>query len=146
MESHKKSVVLCDIAAILFDAIGDSESSAYAVKLSDDIRKAFRNKLINPRGSLKISSQTTVAMAIYYGMFEEAELPKAYQKLELLIHKCADRMDFGVLGNRSVFRVLAKLGKIDLALDMMLNSSFRYWLEQLSLFLTATVSRTGSPL
>jgi alpha-L-rhamnosidase len=124
---------LCDIAAIMFAAIGDDESSAYARSLSDDIRKAFRNKLMTASGSLKISSQTTMAMSIYYGMFEESELTRAHSKLELVIHKGADRMDFGVLGNRAIFRVLADCGKIDLALDMMLNPafpSFKWWLDQ----------------
>ena len=124
---------LCDVAAILFDAIGDSGSASYARNLSDDIKKAFQAKLTYPTGSLKISSQTTVAMAIYYGMFEEEYLPKAYQRLELMIHRYADQIDFGVLGNRAIFRVLANLGKIDLALDMMLNPSFpsfKSWLNQ----------------
>ena len=33
---------LCDIAAIMFAAIGDDESSAYARNLSDDIKKLTR--------------------------------------------------------------------------------------------------------
>ena len=124
---------LCDIAAILFESIGDTESASYAKTLSDDIKKSFRNKLMSSSGSLKISSQTTLAMAIYYGMYEEQELPRAYEKLEQAIRRQAKRMDFGVLGNRAIFRVLAERGKIDLALDMMLNPlfpSFKYWLDQ----------------
>ena len=132
---------LCDKAAILFDAIGDTESAEYARRLSADIKKAFRTHCTRPlvrfpvtdSTSLKIANQTTQSMAIYYGMLEEDELPIAHQKLESLIHSSADRMDFGVLGNRAIFRVLAESGKIDLALNMMLNPnypSFQYWLNQ----------------
>ena len=124
---------LCDIAAAMFTVIGDDASATYARELSDDIKKAFQEKLMYPTGSLKISSQTTVSMAIYYGMFEENQLQKAHSRLELVIHKCADRMHFGVLGNRAIFRVLAEHGNIELALKMMLNPnfpSFEHWLDQ----------------
>ena len=132
---------LCDKAAVLFDVIGDTESADYARQLSADIRKSFRTHCmrtlirvpsVDP-ASLKIADQTTQSMAIYYGMFEDEELPVAYQKLERLIHSSADRMEFGVLGNRAIFRVLAQNGNIDLALKMMLNPSFpsfQYWLNQ----------------
>ena len=124
---------LCDLAAILFDAIGDSESAVYARNLSNDIKKSFREKLMYSPRSLKIPSQSTISMAIYYGMIEESDIPNAYQKLEMAIHRSADRMDFGVLGNRAIFRVLAEHGNIELALKMMLNPnfpSFQYWLDQ----------------
>ncbi len=124
---------LCDIAVVLFGAIGDDESARYAKELSDDIKKAFRNSLMNEDLSLKCPSQTTYAMAIYYGMFDESECSKACERLENIIHKNEDKISFGVLGNRAVFRVLAECGKIDLALKMMLNPeppSFKCWIDQ----------------
>jgi len=132
---------LCDKAAILFDTIGDTDAANYARQLSADIKQSFRAHCIRTlvrypvtdSASLKIANQTTQSMAIYYGMFEKDELPFANAKLETMIHSAADRMDFGVLGNRAIFRVLAENGKIDLALKMMLNPafpSFQYWLDQ----------------
>lgn len=124
---------LCDEAAVLFDAIGDAESAAYARALSADLKRSFRTAFLRPTHTLKISNQTTQSMAIYYGMFEKEELPGAYAELERVIHVAGDRMDLGVLGNRAIFRVLAECGKIDLALDMMLNPvfpSFQCWLDQ----------------
>ena len=127
---------LCDKASILFEAIGDVESATYARKLSDDLKESFRKKCMrigeNAKSSLKIASQTTQAMAIYYGMFEKEELPFAYKNMETIIHQSADRMEFGMLGNRAIWHVLAEDGKIDLALKMMLNPlypSFQYWLD-----------------
>lgn len=133
---------LCDKAAVLFDAIEDTQSAEYARRLSNDIKSSFRSKCMrasqseNPAASknaLKIANQTTQAMAIYYGMLENEELPSAYQALEKTIHTYADRIDFGMLGNRAIFRVLAQSGRIDLALKMILNPSypsFQYWLDQ----------------
>ena len=124
---------LCDRAAVLFDAIGDGVSAQYARELSCDIKRALRSNLMRDNATLKIANQTTQAMAIYYGIFEEAELPRAFKDLERIIHTAGDRMDLGVLGNRAIFRVLAEGGKIDLALDMMLNPnypSFQCWLDQ----------------
>ena len=87
----------------------------------------------NDLASLVIQNQTTLSMAIYYGMFEEDELPYAYKRLVQIIHHSADRMDFGILGNRAIFRVLAESGQIELALSMMLNPSFpsfQYWIDR----------------
>ena len=124
---------LCDRAAVLFEAIGDAASAAYARGLSCDIKRAFRSSLMRADATLKIANQTTQAMAIYYGMFEQEELARAHEDLVRLVHVAGDRMDFGVLGNRAIFRVLAECGKIDLALDMMLSPvypSFQCWLDQ----------------
>jgi alpha-L-rhamnosidase len=136
---------ICDKAAVLFDAIDDTESAKYARGLSKDIKESFRTHCMrvyklyqstNPadsKNALKIANQTTQSMAIYYGMLEDEELSDAYQALEKIIHASADRMEFGMLGNRAIFRVLAENGKIDLALKMILNPifpSFQYWLNQ----------------
>ena len=124
---------LCDKAALIFDAIGDADSAAYARSLSDDLKRTFREAFLLPEKTLRISNQTTQSMAIYYGMFDKDELPQAYLELERVIAVASERMDFGVLGNRAIFRVLAECGRIDLALKLMLNTefpSFAYWLKQ----------------
>lgn len=125
---------LCDKAAILFDLLNDGDSAQYARRLSEELKAAFRKKLMRlPEPSLKIANQTTQAMAIFYGMVNEDELAYAYRQLKKLIRVRDDHMDFGVLGNRVIFRVLAEHNDIDLALKMMLNPtypSFSTWLRQ----------------
>ncbi len=124
---------LCDKAVALFNAVGDKKSAAYAQNLSDDIKQTIRRELMDEANELKVCNQTTQAMAIYYGIFNQEELSKAYLKLEEIIRKDNNKMSFGVLGNRVIFSVLAESGRIDLALEMMLNPefpSFEYWLKQ----------------
>lgn len=125
---------LCDKAAFLFDLLNDSDASDYARRLSDELKTAFRKQYIRTEShTLKISNQTTQAMAIYYGMFNPDEIPDAYRQLTKLIHVRDNHMDFGVLGNRVIYRVLAEHNDMDLALKMMLNPtypSFLCWLRQ----------------
>ena len=62
--------------------------------------------------------QTSQAMALYYGVFDEAEKQAAFEKLLALIDECGDRMDLGVLGGRVLFHLLAEYGYADLAWKM----------------------------
>ncbi len=129
---------ICDKAALMFALIDANEEANYAAALSADIKTAFRSHCMrisshSSRPALRIQNQTTQAMAIFYGMFEEDEKAFAEQELEYMIRSHTEHMDVGVLGNRVIFHVLAQYGAMDLALDMMLNPtfpSFKYWLDQ----------------
>ena len=129
---------ICDKAALIFEVIGDFESAAYARRRSVEIKEAFRASCMRMskrtrRIALRVKNQATMAMAIYYGMFNEDEVTFAAKELEQMVKMHDYHMDVGVLGARALFHVLADHGMTDTALKTILNPtfpSFKYWLDQ----------------
>lgn len=116
------TVISMDIAnkmAVLLDAVGKTSEAAYARGEARLYREAVRAHLVDFSTMLVAGEcQTSQAMALYYGVFNEAEKRSAFEQLLALIDECDDRMDLGVLGGRVIFHVLAEYGYADLAWRM----------------------------
>ena len=68
--------------------------------------------------------QSSQAMALYYGVFDESEKNVAFDHLLKMIHDCDDHMDVGVLGGRVIFHVLTQFGYSDLAYKMITREDY----------------------
>ena len=108
--------------AVLLEAVGKTAEAAYARGESALYREAIRDHLVDFSTMLVAGEcQTSQAMAIYYGVFEESEKQAAFAQLLALIDECDGRMDLGVLGGRVIFHVLAEYGYADLAWSMIVE-------------------------
>ena len=108
--------------AVLLEAVGLTGEAEYARSEARRYREAIRRHLVDPDTMLVAGTcQTSQAMAIYYGVFEESEQKLAFSQLLRLIADCDDRMDVGVLGGRVLFHVLAEYGHADLAWRMIVE-------------------------
>ncbi len=108
--------------AVLLEAVGKTAEAAYARGESALYREANRAHLVDFSTMLVAGEcQTSQAMAIYYGVFEESEKQAAFAQLLALIDECDGRMDLGVLGGRVIFHVLAEYGYADLAWSMIVE-------------------------
>ena len=116
------TIVSMDIAnkmAVLLEAVGKTAEAEYARSQSALYREAIRAHLVDFSTMLVAGEcQTSQAMALYYGVFDEDEKQAAFGQLLALIAECDDRMDLGVLGGRVIFHVLAEYGYADLAWKM----------------------------
>ncbi len=116
------TVMSMDIAtkmAMLLKAVGKTAEAEYAHGQAELYREAIRAHLVDFTTMLVAGEcQTSQAMALYYGIFEEDEKQVAFNKLLGLIAECDDRMDLGVLGGRVLFHVLTEFGQADLAWKM----------------------------
>ena len=131
------SLISMDIArkiAVMTDAIGDSQKAAYAKKFADEIKAAFRKNLVDfSTMTVAGECESSQAMALYYGIFDESETDAAFAVLEQFIHEQNDRLDTGVLGGRVIFRVLSQFDRSDLALHMITAPgfpSYANWIER----------------
>lgn len=117
---------IADLAASTFKILGDEEQAIKAKELSRDIRKAFV-KAFPISSSHDFNTMTYLGMALYYEMFIDEEnrhyIKKADEMLRQLIAENDYHLDFGILGNKAVFRYLAMVGDIDLALKMILHDT-----------------------
>ncbi len=122
------TIVSMDIAnkvAFLLDAIGMTTEAEFARGEAAQYRAAARAHLIDFDTMLvRGECQTSQAMALHYGIFEESEKAEAFTRLLELIHACDDRMDMGVLGGRVIFHVLAEFGYAELAWKMAVEQGY----------------------
>lgn len=122
------SILTYDIAKkamLIYEVLGQEKKRSFAEKLAIDMKKSIKENLIDHKNSTVLGdTQTAQAMALYYGIFEENEKPKAVNRLLKLIDDKDGHFDTGVLGGRVIFRVLADNGYADLALNMIIRPDF----------------------
>ncbi|HIV02876.1 MAG TPA: family 78 glycoside hydrolase catalytic domain [Candidatus Aphodoplasma excrementigallinarum] len=121
LEFTDSAIVLdmCRKAVMIFDKTGRTLQKEFAEKMHAQLLSSIRTHLIDTESMLAIGNcQTSQTLAIEFGIFTEAEMPKAYANLVKIIHDGGDFMDVGMIGARYVFHVLAKGGDADLALKM----------------------------
>ena len=116
---------LCRLAEKMFAAIDMIPQSIFAGALFDEIREDARKALILSDGATVMGrSQTAQAMAIEFGLLEEAEKQAAFNVLLDLIHNADDHLDCGCLGARIILHTLAKFGYAQLAYKMITRTDF----------------------
>ena len=114
-----ESMDIANKMAVLLDAVGKTAEAEYARSQAGLYREAIRAHLVDFDTMLVAGEcQTSQAMALYYGVFNEDEKKAAFGQLLALIAECDDRMDLGVLGGRVLLHLLAEYGQADLAWRM----------------------------
>ncbi|MBQ9543865.1 MAG: family 78 glycoside hydrolase catalytic domain, partial [Clostridia bacterium] len=118
-------MAFADRAAFIFGVLGQDENKAYAEKLYGEMRAAIREKYIDPSTlAADTVCQTSQAMGLYYGLFDDCEKIKAFGVLLDVIHKGGDFLDTGMLGARVIFHVLSDFGQSALAYKMITRSEY----------------------
>lgn len=130
------TVMSMDIAnkiAFMLDKIGLTEESTFARETAEKFRKAIRDNLIDFNTFTALGEcQSSQAMCIYYGVFEECELQSAFSRLIELINEQDCRMDVGVLGARVIFHLLSEFGESELAYRMITRPEFPSYVDWLN--------------
>lgn len=128
------SMDIASKAADMFDAIEMPEYAEYAREEAAKYRNAIRSNLIDwETARASGSCQTSQAMCLYYGVFDESEEQRAFNELLEMIHDFDDHIDLGVLGGRVIFHVLSRFGYSDLAFKMITREdypSYGNWIKR----------------
>ena len=116
------TIISMDLAHKVYEmlsAIGRNDDAELAKSEFEAYRAAARACLLNFETMRALGDcQSSQAMGLFYGLFEENEKPAAFEELLKLIHEQDDHFDVGVLGGRVIFRVLSDFGYGDLAYKM----------------------------
>ncbi len=114
-----------NMAAFIFDVLGLADAKTYACRQAAEYRAAIRAHLIDKETCVADTGcQTSQAMALYYGVFNEAEKEKATAYLRRIIHENGDFLETGILGARAIFHVLSGAGESELAWKMITRKEF----------------------
>jgi len=116
---------ICKKAAKMFNIIGMKAQRDFAAAIADEFRTAARKYLIDKSTLTAYGRcQTTQAMAIYYGIFDDAEKHEAAKRLVDIIHQNGDHIYCGILGVRLIFHVLSEFGYTELAFRMITRPDY----------------------
>ena len=122
------SVMSYDIAkkaSFLFDTAGMDIQRDFAENFAQQMKKSIRDNLIDYDTMTAAGAcQTSQAMALHYGIFNEDEKEKAFSRLLEFIDAKNGHFDTGVLGGRVIFHVLAQNGYADKAYRMITCPEF----------------------
>ena len=131
------SVMAMDISskmADMLDAVNMTDKADFARGEMAKYRGSIRKNLIDSESMTVVGScQTSQAMCLFYGAFDENEKPAAFERLLEMIHDADDHIDVGVLGGRVIFHVLTEFGYSDLAYKMITRDdypSYGNWLKR----------------
>ena len=141
------TVVSMDLARKAYEmlsAVGLDAEAEYAYATYEELRDAARRNLIDLRTMTAVGRcQTSQAMAIYYGVFDEAEARDAFKVLLEIIASDNEEIMAGVLGARVLFRVLGDYGETELAWRMITGRGRRHYGEWVEKGLTALAEDFG---
>ncbi len=112
-----------------FAEILGEDASAYKAK-EEKLRNAVNRKFYDPKtGLYATGSQTGQAVALYWGIVPDSEIPKVVSGLRDLVIRKDGHLDFGSMGTKTVLRMLTKYGMSDLAFEMATKDDHPSWLS-----------------
>lgn len=119
------TVICFDIArkaALIYDKLGMKERSDFCLGIARSYRNAVREHLIDLDTCIAAGNcETSQAIAICLGIFDECEIPKAAAALVRCVEEVDFHVDCGCLGMRFIFRALSEGGYTDIAYRMIVN-------------------------
>ena len=110
---------IADKAEAIFCVIGRADEASYARRLKTEMRDAIVKHLVDRESATALGNcQTSQALLLYFGLFDDEDKERAYQRLIDMIEADGRHLTTGVIGLRYIFEVLIKGGDSDLALEL----------------------------
>lgn len=124
---------MAEKAGLLYNAIGMTDRANWSGTLKDAMRDTIRDELVNfDTMTVAGNCQTSQAVAIAFGVFNDDETEEAGKRLVEIIHRSGDINACGKVGIRYIFHVLTQLGETDLAYKIITGTHhhcYGYWVE-----------------
>ena len=128
------SLAICGMASYIFNELGKTAQRDFAFEIYSELKSAIRENLVDfTKMTLLGDTQTGLAQAIYFSVFEKSEASLAVKRLVKLIEDNNGLFDTGIVGGRYIFNVLSDYGYADLAYKMIVGPqfpSFGFWIEK----------------
>ena len=122
------SIMVMDMArkaSEMFSSAGYTEKAEFAESIYSEMRKTIRRELVDSETMLvKGDCQSSQAISLYYGVFDECEKELAFSHLLRQIHAKDDTFDCGFIGMHCIFHVLSDFGESELAFKMITRDRF----------------------
>ncbi|WP_084037185.1 glycoside hydrolase family 78 protein [Haloechinothrix halophila] len=134
--------LLAETAAVL----GEQDDVRHYCALAAAVRAAFRERFRAEGGRLTEESQTAYALALCFGLFDEAERAEAGDRLARLVAAGDHRIGTGFLGTPLVCDALTDTGHAATAYRLLFQRDCPSWLYQVDMGATTIWERWDSML
>jgi alpha-L-rhamnosidase len=127
--------------------LGETKDMDRYQKDASSARKAFGREYITPSGLLVGDTQTSHALAISFGLFDDKDhVAKSSGRLSHLVHAAKYRIATGFVGTPLITHALSDTGHYQLAYRMLLEKSCPSWLYPITMGATTIWERWDSML
>ena len=92
------------------------------------MRAAFRRRFVTGEGRLVSETQTAYVLVLYFGLLDRDETDQAVAALVRDIEARGDHLSTGFVGTPYLLHVLTNHGRLDLAYQLLLQTSSPSWL------------------
>lgn len=98
------------------------------------IKLLFQNEYITPNGRLAPDSQTSIALAVAFELFDsQQQIDYAGERLEGIVRENGFRIGTGFCGTPVILPVLSKVGRVDIAYQMLAQRECPSWLYPITM-------------
>ncbi len=109
------------------EVLGKTDDAVFYRDLQAQIRDSFQRAYVQPDGRIKGDTQTAYVLAIAYDLLKPDQQPSAADHLVRRIRECQGHLSTGFVGTKDLMLVLARIGRNDLAYQLLHNKTFPSW-------------------
>lgn len=124
--------------------LGKTEIATEYQQLADEVKQAFCDEFVTPRGRMAVDTQTSYVLALFMDLVPEEYRPRIIESLRKNLEKNNYFLQTGFVGTPFLCRVLSENGYNDLAYKLLLNEEYPGWLYQVNLGATTIWERWNS--
>jgi len=125
---------------------GDAAAHAHYRAEARALAAAFRERFAHADGRLSSDTQTAYALALSYGLLDEASRAPAAERLVHLVREAGHRIGTGFAGTPLVLHALSDAGALDDAYRLLLQTEPPSWLYAVEMGATTIWERWDSML
>ena len=134
------------LTALAAKKLGYDDDWKYYGQAAGEVRAAARERYVKKDGTLTIRTQTAYVLAIWFKLFDEAEIAGAADELCQLLKDNDMRLSTGFVGTAYLCQTLSAAGHADMAYTLLLNEEYPGWLYEVNLGATTIWERWNSLL
>ncbi|MBE5966524.1 MAG: alfa-L-rhamnosidase RamA [Lachnospiraceae bacterium] len=126
--------------------LGKEKEAKEYHQLSMEIKEAFCEEFVSPRGRLAVDTQTAYVLVVFMDLVPEKYKGRMIEGLRANLEKNKYYLKTGFVGTSYLCRVLSENGYNNLAYRLLLNEEFPSWLYEVKLGATTIWERWNSLL
>ncbi|MDT8391780.1 MAG: family 78 glycoside hydrolase catalytic domain [Lentisphaeria bacterium] len=116
-----------DIVRKAAEALGKHKAAKKYARLFNDIKAVFNDAFVAKDGKIKGETQTAYLMALKFGLLNEKQAQRAASHLVADIKAKNTHISTGFIGTALIMSVLRDTGNLNVAYDLLENTTFPSW-------------------
>lgn len=116
-----------DLTARAAEALGKTEDARRLRELHAKVKESFNKAFVDDEGKVKGDTQCAYVLALAFDLVDGERRKQAEKRLVDDIQQRGTRLTTGFVGTRDIMHVLAKIGRYDVAYELLHSTKFPSW-------------------